>query len=291
MVRIMKEILKTDTGEIRYFWKISLTLILTTALVLMARVILILGIQQVFILQGVASDVAFQNAQLFVSESSEGQAIASSFDLLLVLMLVFFLVTRIEKRELHLSDVGLNLQRNTLPFVGLGLVVGCALFFGAAMFGVLFGTVEFPISPNLSQWPFSSAIVGSIAFYVLNSFWQEVLFRSYLQTRAVEEFGRFTGVMAVTVVFVVFHGLVQTLTPIGILTGLVLFSFVGLLYDKTRSLYLVCVIHAVLNFLPALFDIWWQGLEAALTYGIALILLLLVIRQTEQRAQVDSNHT
>ena len=82
---------------------------------------------------------------------------------------------------------------------------------------------------------------------------------------------------------VIFHGLVQTLTPIGILTGLLLFSFIGLLYDKTKSLYLVGVIHAVLNFLPVLFNIWWNGPEMVMTYGFALILLILMIQKTDQR--------
>ena len=285
----MAGVLRTDTGEIRYLWKFSLTFILLLVLIFISRILLILAVQQAFILQGTPSDIAFQNSQVFVSESSEGQAIASSLDLLFTLLIVFFLVTRIEKRDFCLTDLGLNLQRNTLPYVGLGLVIGCALFLGAAMFGVLFGTLESPLSPNLNQWPILSTLVASIAFYVLNSFWQEIVFRGYLQTRAVEEYGRLAGVMAVTIVFVVFHGLVQTLTLNGILTGLLLFSFIGLLYDNTRSLYLVGVIHAVLNFLPALFNTWWQGLEAIITYGIALALLVLLTRRSEQGVELVNN--
>lgn len=281
--------LRADIGEPRYFWKISLTLILTAVLVLIGRIILILAIQQVFILQGAASEIALQNAQLFVSESSEGMAVASLLDLLLMLLLVFFLITRIEKREFRLAALGLNLQRNTLPFVGLGLVLGCVLFLGAAMFGVLLGTIEFPISPNLNQWPILSTLIASITFYVLNSFWQEIIFRGYMQTGAVEEYGRQVGIVTVTVVFVVFHGLVQVLTPVGILTGLLLFSFIGLLYDRTKSLYLIGVIHAVLNFLPALFDIWWQGLEAIMAYSIALVALVLLMRNSERNIQQTSD--
>ncbi|MGD9380892.1 MAG: CPBP family intramembrane metalloprotease [Candidatus Thorarchaeota archaeon] len=285
----MAEILRTGAGEIRYLWKISLALILTIVLIIISRIVMILAIQQVFVLQGVSSDIAFQNAQVFVSESSEGQAIASSIDLVLILLLVFLLVTRIERREFHLTELGLGLHHNSPLFAGLGLVIGCVLFLGAAMFGVLFGTLEFPLSPNLNQWPIVTTLVASIAFYVLNSFWQEILFRGYLQTRAVEEYGRLIGVIAVAVVFVVFHGLVQSLTPIGILTGILLFSFIGLLYDKTKSLYLVGMIHAVLNFLPVLFNTWWQGLEAILIYGIALALLFLMVHHIEQRAQTNSN--
>jgi membrane protease YdiL (CAAX protease family) len=277
----MAGVFRTDMGEIRYLWKFSLTIVLLLVLIVISRIVLMFAVQQAFILQGAPSDIAFQNAQVFVSESSEGQAIASSLDLLLTLLLVFFLVTRIEKRDFYLADLGLNLKRNTMPLVGLGLVIGCLIFLAAAMFGVLLGTLQFPISPNMNQWPILSTLVASITFYVLNSFWQEIVFRGYLQTRAVEEYGRLTGVMAVTIVFVVFHGLVQTLTPSGILTGLLLFSFIGLLYDKTRSLYLVGVIHAVLNFLPVLFNTWWQGPEAIMTYGIALVLLVLLIRHSE----------
>ncbi|MFW9966950.1 MAG: lysostaphin resistance A-like protein [Candidatus Thorarchaeota archaeon] len=278
----MAGVLRTGTGELRYLWKFSLVFILLLVLIVISRILLILAVQQAFILQGTPSDIAFQNSQVFVAETSEGQAIASSLDLLFTLLLVFFLATRIEKRDFCLTDLGLNPQRNTLPYVGLGLVIGCILFLGAAMFGVLFGTLEPPLSPNLNQWPILSTLVASIAFYILNSFWQEIVFRGYLQTRAVEEYGRLAGVMSVTIVFVVFHGLVQTLTLYGILTGLLLFSFIGLLYDKTRSLYLVGVIHAVLNFLPALFNTWWQGLEAIITYGIALALLVLLTLRSEQ---------
>lgn len=287
----MERALRTDTGEIRYFWKISFTLILTIILIVISRLLLILMVQQIFILQGMNSDISFQNAQIFVSESSEGQAVASFLDLILMLMLVFLLVTRFEKREFHLSELGLNLQRNTLPFVGLGFAIGSALFLGPVLLRVLFGTLSFPIYPDLSLYPFLSTIAASVIFYILNSFWQEVVFRGYLQTRAVEQFDRYVGVIVVAVAFVLFHGLVQTLTPIGILTGLFLFLFIGLLYDKTRSLYLVGVIHAVLNFLPVLFDIAWQGLEIALIYGIAFVLLTLVIHTTEQEVPPDSSAT
>jgi membrane protease YdiL (CAAX protease family) len=287
----MAGVLRTDTGEIRYLWKFSLIFILLLVLIVISRILLILAVQQAFILQGTPFDIAFQNSQVFVAETSEGRAIASSLDLLFTLLLVFFLVTCIEKRDFCLTDLGLNLQRNTLPYVGLGLVIGCALFLGATMFGVLFGTLESPLSPDLNQWLILSTLVASIAFYVLNSFWQEIVFRGYLQTRAVEEYGRLAGVMTVTIVFVVFHGLVQTLTLNGILTGLLLFSFIGLLYDNTRSLYLVGVIHAVLNFLPALFNTWWQGLEAIITYGIALALLVLLTRRSEQGVEPVNNRS
>jgi membrane protease YdiL (CAAX protease family) len=279
----MERALRIDTGEIRFFWKLAATLILLLALIVISRIGLIFVIQQIFILQGVPSSGALQNAQIFVAESSEGQAIASSLDVLLTFILVALLVTRIEKHEFHLSEIGLNLQRNTLPFVLLGLIIGCSLFLGAIMFGALLNTIEFPVFLTLDQWPFWSTLVASIIFYVLNSFWQEIVFRGYLQTRAVEEYGRIVGIVVITVIFVVFHGLVQALTPIGILSGLLLFSFIGLLYDKTKSIYLVGVIHAVLNFLPVLFNISWLGSETVMIYGIVLLLLILVIYQTEQR--------
>jgi membrane protease YdiL (CAAX protease family) len=243
---------------------------------------LIFATQQVFILQGINPDIAFQDAQVFVSDSSEGQAIASSLDLILILILVFLFITRIEKKDFELSALGLNPQRNTLPFVAIGTMIGIILFLGSAMFGILFGTVQSPLSPNLSQWPLFSMLVASIVFYILNSFWQEILFRGYLQTRGVEEYGRVIGVIAISVIFVIFHGLVQTLTPIGILTGVLLFIFIGLLYDRTKSLYLVGSIHAVLNFLPVLFGIWWQGFEAVIVYGVALVLTILLFHISEQ---------
>lgn len=162
--------------------------------------------------------------------------------------------------------------------MAVGLATGSSLFLGAVVFGLFLGTQELPMFPNLVQWPTINTLFATISFCILNSFWQETVFRGYLQTRAVEEYGRLFGVLTVSVVFVVLHGLVQTLTFMGIISGLLLFSFIGLLYDKTRSLYLVTAIHAVLNFLPTLFNILWQGQETVVTYGIALILLILAIR-------------
>lgn len=274
-------VFRKNTGEIRWFWKLALTLVLLIVLILISRFGLILAVQQIFILQGTPSSIAFQNAQIFVAESSEGQAIASVLDILLILVLIVVLITRIEKREFHLADIGLNLQRNTLPFVVLGVIVGFGLFVGAVMFGVLLDTIELPVYPSLNQWPLLTTLVASIIFYVLNSFWQEIVFRGYLQTRAVEEYGRIVGIVGVTTIFVIFHALVQTLTPIGIVSGMFLFGFIGLLYEKTKSLYLVGIIHAVLNFLPLLFNISWQGLESVIVYALALLVLILVMHKTK----------
>ncbi|MFW9907441.1 MAG: lysostaphin resistance A-like protein [Candidatus Thorarchaeota archaeon] len=275
----------TDNGDIRFIWKIILALILNLLLIVISRLLLIFIVEQVFILQGANPDFAFEDAQFFVSESSEGQAIAGSLDLLLIFLLVFFLVNRIEKRDFHLEELGLNLQRNTIPFVVLGVLLASLFFLGAIAIGILLGTVVFPLLPSFDQWPLASSFAAAILFFAVNSFWQEILFRGYLQTRAVNEYGRAIGVTGVALVFVLFHGLVQTLTPISILTGMLLFVFIGLLYDKTRSLYLVGAFHAVLNFLPGLFDISWQGFEAATIYGIALLLLVLLLHRKERGLQ------
>lgn len=278
----MSRALKTDTGEIRFIWKLVITLILLLVLIIICRFSLIFAVQQFLIFQGAQSSIAFQNAQIFVAESAEGQAIASFFDLLLALLLVITLVTRFEKQEFHLKNIGLDLQRNTLPLMVLGVIIGCGLFLGSVMLGVLFRTIEFPLLSDLDQWAVSGLLVASIIFYVLNSFWQEIVFREYLQTSAVEKYSRMIGIVGIATIFVVFHGLVQSLTFVGIISGILLFIFVGLLYEKTRSLYFVGVIHTILNFFPVLFNILWQGLESIVTYGIALLILIIVIYKTEK---------
>jgi membrane protease YdiL (CAAX protease family) len=250
--------------------------------------ILILAVQQALILQGTPSSVAFQNAQVFVAESAEGQAIASSLDFLLMFLLIVAIITRLEKHEFHLSDIGLDLQRNTLPYILLGIIIGCALFFGSVMFGLLLSTLEFPIAFDLSQWSIIGTLVASTIFYILNSFWQEIIFRGYLQTRAVEKYGQLYGIVGVAIIFVLFHGLVQSLTIVGIISGTLLFIFIGLLYDKTKSLYFVGIIHAVLNFLPVLVDISFLGLETAVTYGIVLLILILVMFYSKNKSVNNS---
>ena len=60
--------------------------------------------------------------------------------------------------------------------------------------------------------------------------------------------------------------------------GVLLFSFVGLLYQITRSLYLVVAVHAALNLLPMMLDFLPQDLASGIIYGIALIFSILVTK-------------
>jgi membrane protease YdiL (CAAX protease family) len=282
----MDGVLRTGNGEIRFLWKLIVSLPLILVLIVISRLSLILVVQQVFIFQGIPSSTAFQNAQVFVAETTEGQAVAASLDLLLMFLLVLTLVTRAEKREFRFADIGLKLQRSVVPFSILGLLIGCGLFFGAVMLGLLFGTISLPVQLHLEQWPLLISFVSSIIFYVLNSFWQEMVFRGYLQSRAVEEHGRSIGIVSVAVVFVVFHGLVQTLTPTGIISGVLLFCSIGLLYEKTKSLYLVGMTHTAANFLPVLFAVSFQGLETIIIYGIVLLVLVLIVYKVEHKGPV-----
>ena len=273
----MTDALRTDTGDIRFFWKLAATLILTLALIIVNRLALILTVQQVLILQGTPPSVAPQDAQIFVAETSEGLAIAGSLDLLLMFLLVVLLISKVEKNEFHWADIGLKFKRSTIPFILVGSVIGLVLFLGSLALGIILGTQTFPIAPDLAQWSTSTGLIASVIFYSLNSFWQELVFRGYLQTRAIERYGTLPGIIIIAVVFVVFHGLVQTLTLPGIITGSLLFCFIGLIYEKTRSIYLVTAIHAFLNFLPVLFGVSWAGMEATIIYGFALALLVLVV--------------
>lgn len=273
----MTDTFRTDTGELRFLWKLATTLILTFTLVIISRLALVLTVQQVFILQGTPPSVASQDARAFFAETPEGLAIAGSLDFLLMFLLVIFLISKVEKKEIHWVDIGLKLKRSTISFILVGSVIGLALFLGSLALGIILGTQVLPIIPDLGQWSTSTGLIASVTFYSLNSFWQELVFRGYLQTRAIERYGKIPGIIFIAVVFVVFHGLVQTLTLPGIINGILLFCFIGLLYVATRSIYLVTAIHALLNFLPVLFVVSWAGVEAAIVYSVALALLVLVM--------------
>jgi membrane protease YdiL (CAAX protease family) len=151
--------------------------------------------------------------------------------------------------------------------------------------GIARGAVETPIIPSIA----SVAVLAGATAAMMNSFWQELAFRGYLQTRFVESYGAQIGIPVVAVFLVLFHLLVRTLSPLEVLTGSILFLLVGLLYYLTGSLYLVGALHGTLNYIPVLLDTWTQPIDRAIVYGLVLGLVLLFAQVIHRNKEKSSS--
>jgi membrane protease YdiL (CAAX protease family) len=207
-----------------------------------------------------------------LNDITESQIASGIMDSVAVAGLVYVRMTKLDRRDFSWAEIGLAWKPTVFTFFGGGLAIGGVLELLSLELGVVQGIVEAPGAPSIIP---VTVLTGATAA-MLNSFWQEMVFRGYLQTRFVESYGAHIGIPVVAASFVLLHLLVNPLSPLEVLTGSVLFLLVGLLYHMTGSLYLVGALHGILNYLPLLWGTGWsQTLNRTIVYGLALGLALL----------------
>jgi membrane protease YdiL (CAAX protease family) len=246
------QLLRNETGTVRAYWSLFIVAFSVLALIILNRLIL----------RGVG----------LLSDTTESQIASGVMDSVAVTGLVYVLVSKLDRRDFSWAEIGLAWKPTVFIFFGGGLAIGGLLELLSLGLGIAQGIVETPVTPSIIP---ITVLTGTTAA-MLNSFWQEMAFRGYLQTRFVESYGAHIGIPVVAISFVLFHLLASPLSPLEVLTGSILFLLVGSLYHLTGSLYFVVALHGILNYLPALWGTGWsQPLNRAIVYGLALGLVLL----------------
>ena len=242
---------RNKTGNIKTYWTLFIVAFSVLAIIVLNRIILrMIGI---------------------TNDTTDSQIVLGIMDLVAVIGLIYVLTIKLDKRDFRWAKIGLSCKPNILVFFGVGIIIGGVLEIFSLGLSIAQGTVEIPMAPNIT----SIAFLIGITTVMLDSFWQEIAFRGYLQTRFVENYGAIIGIPVVAVSFILIHLLFNPLSLIEILTGIVLFLLVGLLYHMTRSIYLVGALHGTLNYIPRLLETWSQPLDRAIVYGLTLGLVLL----------------
>ncbi len=121
------------------------------------------------------------------------------------------------------------------------------------------------------------------------AFGEEVLFRSYVQSRLVERYGAICGILIGSIVFTLLHMLVSPLSFVTILSGVILWAAVGTLYHWSGSLYLVGMFHGVANIL--LNTLTFESSEAVglIVHVLALLLIVVVGLYRAKSSQTPSD--
>lgn len=244
-------LLRNEMGSVKVYWSLFIVTFSVLALVILNRIILsLIGL---------------------LNETTESQMASGVMDLIVVTVLMYVIIVKLDRKGFSWTGLGL-VWKPTVPifFVG-GIILGGILELLSWGLGVARGIVETPMMPSIAL----VAVLAGATAAMLNSFWQELTFRGYLQTRFVQSYGAQIGIAVVAISFVLFHLLVRPLSHFEILAGSILFLLVGLLYHLTGSLYLVGALHGTLNYLPVLLETWSQPLDRAIVYGLALGLVLL----------------
>jgi membrane protease YdiL (CAAX protease family) len=256
------QLLRNETRPVRTFWRLFIVAFSVLAIVVLNRIILwVIGL---------------------LNDTTNSQIASGIMDIIAVTGLIYLLTTKLDRRDFSWAEIGLSWKPSVFVFFGAGVILGGVLELLPLGLGIAQGTVETPMVPSIAP----VAVLTGTTAALLDSFWQEIAFRGYLQTRFVKSYGAQIGIPVVAVSFVLLHLLVNPLSPLEVLTGSILFIFVGLLYHMTGSLYLVGALHGTLNYIPVLLGAWSQPLDRAIVYGLALGLVLLfaqVIRRNKEK--------
>ncbi|MFX0212145.1 MAG: CPBP family intramembrane glutamic endopeptidase [Candidatus Hodarchaeota archaeon] len=250
---------RNNSTEIRLIWIfVVIPVYLVTAIVL-NRLIFVLVRALFYIAEGYSPTLAFEQAQAQIMTLGS-QVVLCTFDALLVVLLVF-LLTKVEKRNFQWSTLGLALNSRNLCFFVLGLIFGFIFTYLTIGLGLILGLIQLqPLKPE--EFFISANVEFLILFFIwamLNGFWQELVFRGYLQTRVVERINATVGILTVTIYFVLIHFIDRQLTLPWILAGTLLFILISLLFYHTKSLYLVGAMHGMINYLDQVIEL--IGLE------------------------------
>ena len=232
--------------------------------------------EQIFISKGYQQVIAVELAQAQIM-SLEAQAILGVFDTLLMVFFVYILIKKNEQRGLRWSTFGLDLRKSSISYFILGSFLGLLFIIITRGIALVTGTIQIQ-TLRIEDLFNQSNIKFIIYFYIwaiLNGFWQEIVFRGYLQTRVVEIYNPIIGIPAVTIYFIMIHFIDRELTIFWIAAGTLLFLLISLIYYHTKSLFLVGAIHGSINYFDRLTELvgitWISPLS---NYWIESILLL-----------------
>ena len=201
-----KNLIRTADGDVRIIWILIIIPIIILGVLLSSRIIFVLIARQIFLADGLTQQIALENAQNLMM-SAEWQAFLGAIDLILVIFVVYLLITKIDKRDFRWSNLGLRFDSTSIPYLILGTLVSILFMLTVNGVGLLVGTLE--LQSLTSEEIFTPAnIKFMILFYIwtiFNGFWQEILFRGYLQNKVVEKHNVKIGITMVTIYFVLVH--------------------------------------------------------------------------------------
>ncbi|TET22293.1 MAG: CPBP family intramembrane metalloprotease, partial [Candidatus Aminicenantes bacterium] len=127
------------------------------------------------------------------------------------------------------GKVGFNFKPKSILLFIVGVAICCLTFFSSFFLSSVWGIISSPANwiQNLFQLNTGTFFILAFTQNFFNALWQEIIFRAYLQTRLVKVYGAMWGILLTSIIFVLLHGFIRAMSVMEILTGIVIFSFVG----------------------------------------------------------------
>jgi membrane protease YdiL (CAAX protease family) len=281
-------VIKYRNGEVRLVWRIIIAIVISVAIAFLLRFIPIFLSTALQASRGMDRQDALDAAKAVVFEHPIWSTAIGAINGLMFLPLVWFLTKVIEKRRIVWKDVGLDWRRNSLLSLTFGALLALFMYVAGTVVDRILGS-SIPTMETLLAGLTVSVVVRNFALYIPMGFGEELLFRGYIQTRLVDRLGTLWGILIGSVVFTLPHLLFRPLSPVTILSAVILWAAVGTLYHWTGSLYLVGMFHAVANILMNVLPSDRSEAAGLIVHLLALSLIVVLCRRTSKSYRPSSN--
>lgn len=157
----------------------------------------------------------------------------------------------------------------------LGAMLALLLFIASILTGYVRGLSGSSLNSPMMGANIST-FIQNLVLYLGMAFGEEVVFRGYVQTRLVNRYRAIWGVLAAAVIFTLLHQISYRLSPVTILSGVMLWTTMGALYLFSKSLYLVGMFHGVMNTLLNTLHFEVGDISGMVVHALALFLVIVV---------------
>jgi len=267
------------TGEVRLLWTVSIALAGYGAIAFLLRFIPIFVSVAVQTGRGADRQDALEAAKAVVFEHPVWSTVIGGVNAFMALALVWFLMRVFEKHRMGWKDVGLDFRRSSLLCVVLGGLLALVMYAANIVTGRILGSSA-PTISAMAAGLSVSAVCRNLALYIPMGFSEELLFRGYIQTRLVKRYRPALGILLGSVVFTLLHIFGRPLSPVAVLSGVILWSAVGALFHWSRSLYLVGMFHAVMNSALNVLPSGESELAGLIVHILTLLLIVAIARRS-----------
>jgi membrane protease YdiL (CAAX protease family) len=280
--------LRTSTGEYRTIWRVIFIILLFLVMQVLVRLIPI-GLLTVFwVKSGVTHTSAVESARTIVFEDPVWTTLIGLIIGLMGFLIVWFLVHIVEKSDFSLKTIGLNWRRNSPSMILWGALLAVVLFIAYMILACFLGSPNSSVSMLFRGVSFTVFLQKFIPFMAMGLS-EEVIFRAYVQTRLVSRIGVIWGVLVTALVFTLLHQLSYQLSPITILSGVLLWTTFGSLYFLSKSLYLMGMFHGIMNTLLNTLNLEAGDVAMLIVHALALLVLIVFIRIYKRPVENFSN--
>jgi membrane protease YdiL (CAAX protease family) len=273
--------MKTDTGDVRLIWIFVIMPVYFLSAIIFSRVIFILIASQIYVSDGYIRTIAIEKAQTQMM-TIEVQVVLQAFDAFFMVVFVYLMQTKIHKQQFQWSTLGLGFNSTTIRYFFLGTFLGILFIIITRGTGILIGSNELKRMTFKEIFTFNN-VKFMVLFYMwatLNGFWQELVFRGYLQSRVVEKYNAIWGIIIVTIYFVLIHFIDRQLQIGWVVGAIILTIMISSLFHETKSLYLVGAMHGTINYLDQVVErmgVEWTSKPMSISWTKDILILSIIL--------------